>query len=79
MANETHGFCTVHRIGYDRRLDAFCPQCVRSGQSFEQWDFHTGAQKPINPKTNNLHDPQTMREWAAPDQSSAKPVNADSV
>lgn len=26
-----HGFCTLHRIAYNRTLDATCPQCIIAG------------------------------------------------
>lgn len=76
MPADTHGFCTLHRIGYDRRLEAMCPQCTLHSVSGEQWDFHTERQLPIHPTTGNLHDPLTLKEALFPDNSSAKPLKA---
>lgn len=35
-----HGFCPLHRIAYDRSLDATCPQCtIAHIQPPEQLDY----------------------------------------
>ena len=34
-----HGFCSLHRIGYRRSLDATCPQCTLAGVSAKQLDY----------------------------------------
>jgi hypothetical protein len=34
-----HGFCSLHRIGYLRSLDATCPQCTQAGVSAKQLDY----------------------------------------
>jgi len=64
MARTKHGFCTVHRIGYNRTFDATCPQCTLAGLSSPQLDF----------------DPEATQQVAvtvgAPLDASGKPLSA---
>lgn len=78
---QTHGFCTLHKIAYNRALDGHCPQCILQGisQPVKQLDFHPRALKPIDDVSGNLLDPITMQVWLQPDFSTAKPVSAASV
>lgn len=63
MAND-HGFCTIHRIGYNRNLDAVCPQClIQRIQPAEQLDFDTIAQRPLDASGKPL-DPRTLKPVA---------------
>lgn len=56
-----HGFCTVHRIGYDRELDAVCPQCSLAHMApAEQLDFDSAKQKPLD-ASGALLNPRTLR------------------
>jgi hypothetical protein len=44
-----HGFCSLHRIGYDRSLDPACPQCVLAGHlPPKQYDFDSELQSPVD-------------------------------
>lgn len=66
MAATLHGFCTLHRIAYNRSLDPTCPQCMLSHQNVQQLDFDANrttmiavpsgaplddAGKPLHPAT----------------------------
>jgi len=42
-----HGFCTLHRIAYNRGYDATCPQCTLAGLSAEQLDFDPEASQTV--------------------------------
>jgi hypothetical protein len=44
-----HGFCGLHKIGYDRTLDAHCPQCIL-GRIYptKQYDYDAVAGKPLD-------------------------------
>lgn len=64
MPRTNQGFCTVHRIGYDRRLDPTCPQCsVARMAPPEQLDYDVVAQKPVD-RSGKLLDPFTMEPVA---------------
>lgn len=44
-----HGFCTMHRIAYDRDYDATCPQCLLSGiMPPAQLEYDEVAAKPLD-------------------------------
>jgi len=44
-----HGFCSLHRIGYNRSLDATCPQCVLAGiLPPRQYDYDSELQAPVD-------------------------------
>lgn len=44
-----HGFCPMHRIAYDRNLDATCPQCMLAGiLPPDQLEFDELASKPLS-------------------------------
>jgi len=43
MPRTKHGFCTMHRIAYNRKLDATCPQCLLSGVVADQLDYDPEA------------------------------------
>jgi len=44
-----HGFCSLHRIGYNRSLDATCPQCVLASiLPPKQYDFDEELQMPVD-------------------------------
>jgi hypothetical protein len=43
MPRLKHGFCSLHRIAYNRDLDATCPQCLLSGVSADQLDYDPEA------------------------------------
>ena len=47
MARTKHGFCTLHRIGYNRTLDPTCPQCTMAGLSAEQLDYDPDATRTV--------------------------------
>lgn len=57
MANLTrHGFCSMHRIAYDRDLDPTCPQCMVAGiMPPAQLEFDELQQMPLSP-TGKLLD-----------------------
>jgi hypothetical protein len=45
----SHGYCTLHKIAYNRTLDPICPQCsVAHIVPFKSLDFDTSTQKPLN-------------------------------
>lgn len=37
------GFCTLHRIAYNRQFDATCPQCLIAGVIADQLDYDPDA------------------------------------
>lgn len=44
-----HGFCSIHRIAYDRNLDPTCPQCLLAHMSPpKQYDFDELAHTPVD-------------------------------
>ena len=44
-----HGFCSMHRIAYDRDNDATCPQCLLSGiYPPKQYEYDELAQQPLD-------------------------------
>ena len=47
MPKIKHGFCTKHRIAYNRQLDATCPQCLLSGGDAEQLDWDPDAEVTV--------------------------------
>lgn len=60
MPRGTHGFCTIHRIAYDRRLDPICPQCTLARmQPAEQLEYDQIENKPRD-KSGALLDPFTL-------------------
>ena len=53
-----HGFCALHRIAYDRDLDATCPQCMLAGiLPPRQYDFDEIQQMPVD-GSGKLLDPR---------------------
>jgi len=49
MARSTHGYCTLHLIGYNRELDRTCPQCINAHiQPAKQLDFDSQSQRPVD-------------------------------
>jgi len=53
-----HGFCSLHRIAYDRDLDPTCPQCMLAGiMPPKQYDFDEVAGKPLD-DSQKLLDPR---------------------
>jgi hypothetical protein len=64
LGSTLHGFCPLHRIGYNRDFDATCPQCVlQRVQPPEQLDFDATKQQPLN-ATGKLLDRRTLQEVA---------------
>jgi hypothetical protein len=64
MARTDHGFCTVHRITYNRKLDPTCPQCIiQRMPPGEQLDFNASEQKPVD-KAGTLLDAFTLEPLA---------------
>lgn len=64
MPRTKHGFCTLHRIAYNRGLDATCPQCTLAGLKADQLDY--------DPEST-----QTVTVTAgAPVDASGKPLTA---
>lgn len=58
---QTHGFCTLHRIAYDRRLDPVCPQCTLARiQPADQLEFDPALQKPLDKATGKPLDAFTL-------------------
>jgi len=63
-----HGFCTLHRIGYNRQLDPTCPQCTLAGLQSDQLDFDPDATQlvqqtvgtPLNAQGKPV-DPVTLK------------------
>ena len=49
MPATRHGFCGLHKVAYNRELDAYCPQCIL-GHIFptKQYDFDERLQKPVD-------------------------------
>ena len=47
MPRMKHGYCTLHRIGYNRQLDPTCPQCTLAGLSAEQLDYDPEATQTV--------------------------------
>lgn len=44
-----HAFCTIHRIAYNRRLDAICPQCTLARiPPAQQLDYDVLTQRPLD-------------------------------
>jgi hypothetical protein len=44
-----HGFCSIHRVAYNRDLDATCPQCLLAHMAPpKQYDFDEIQQKPLD-------------------------------
>lgn len=45
-----HGFCGLHRIAYNRRMDYGCPQCIVQGVTapVKQYDFDKDLQQPVD-------------------------------
>lgn len=59
-----HGFCTLHRVAYNRELDHTCPQCSLAHISPpDQLDFDIVRQKPLDASGNPLNA-RTLREEA---------------
>lgn len=57
-----HGFCTLHRIAYNRDLDHTCPQCLLAHiQPADQLDFDVVEQKPLD-ASGNLLDARTLQQ-----------------
>lgn len=57
---DTHAFCTVHRIAYNRALDPVCPQCTLARiVPAQQLVFDTNLQKPLDAARTPL-DPFTL-------------------
>src|SRR5438874_1866495 len=55
MPETVHGFCTLHRIAYNRELDPTCPQCVIAGHlPADQLDFDAQAKVPLNDAGKHL-------------------------
>jgi len=49
MGLSRHGFCTMHRIAYDRDFDATCPQCLLSGiMPPKQLEYDEVQQQPLD-------------------------------
>jgi len=67
MATEL-GFCTLHRIAYNRRYDATCPQCliahVNGAQQLDygpmQRQVTESVALPIDPASGKPLDPITL-------------------
>lgn len=56
-----HGFCTLHKIGYNRDMDPTCPQCVIAGHlPAEQLDFDAKTQRPLSASGEQL-DKRTLQ------------------
>jgi hypothetical protein len=56
-----HGFCPLHRIGFDRDLDPVCPQCIlQRVVPPESLDFDVVAQLPLNAQGKHLN-PRTLK------------------
>lgn len=47
MARTLHGFCSLHRIGYNRQYDATCPQCTIAHTQAEQLDFDPNLTRTV--------------------------------
>lgn len=47
---QSHGFCRIHRIAYNRDFDYTCPQCVLAhvASSDQQLDYDANAQRPLD-------------------------------
>lgn len=63
-----HGFCSLHRIAYDRQLDPTCPQCmighVNGAQQLDWEPIVTSAPTvsggPIDPASGARLDAITL-------------------
>jgi hypothetical protein len=56
-----HGFCPLHKIGYNRDMDATCPQCVIAGHlPPDQLDYDTKSQSPLSASGERL-DRRTLQ------------------
>lgn len=44
-----HGFCSMHRIAYNRDFDAICPQCLHAGiNPAKQYDYDPSKGTPVD-------------------------------
>lgn len=44
-----HGYCGLHRIGYNRNFDYICPQCsIARIPPAKQYDFSVQLQKAVD-------------------------------
>lgn len=60
-----HGFCSMHHIAYNRRLDPICPQCTLARiQPGNQLDYDSVIGKPLDPATGKPLDPFTLQPVA---------------
>lgn len=66
MARSQHGFCTIHRVAYNRAYEAICPQCTLARmQPGEQLDFDVIEQKPKD-RSGTLLDAFTLEPHSEP-------------
>lgn len=71
-----HGFCTLHRIGYNLDLDPTCPQCTLAGISgHDQLDFDTDLQLPVG-KDGAVLDRKTLQPPKRFDASTGAPISS---
>jgi len=42
-----HGFCSLHRIAYNRGYDPTCPQCTLAGLQADQLDYDPDATQVV--------------------------------
>jgi hypothetical protein len=44
-----HGFCTLHKIAFDRTLDPICPQCSLARiEPFKDLDYDVTLKTPLD-------------------------------